>query len=233
MGVAKQLHQLQETDLELESSKQALRRTISQLGESRAVSEARARLNSGQQRLKELNQEQHSTEWEIDDLGTKLNAIQDKLYSGRIGNPKELGNLQREAEGMKARRAQLEEKALGIMEKVEQAEASVAALSDEFNRLEADWQSQQQQLTTDMEQLKTAISDLEYKQQLLLGEIDPQAVELYQELKKRKGKAVAGVEQGICSGCRISLTTSKLQQVRGGNIVQCDSCGRIMCLIRG
>ena len=44
MGVAKQLYQLQEVDLELESNEQALRQMTSQLGESRAV--VRAQLTS-------------------------------------------------------------------------------------------------------------------------------------------------------------------------------------------
>ena len=41
MGVAKQLYQLQEVDLELESGEQALARITSQLGESQAVVAAR------------------------------------------------------------------------------------------------------------------------------------------------------------------------------------------------
>ena len=228
MSVTKQLYQLQEVDLELESNEQALHQTASQLGESEAVVRTRNKLEQEHQHLEELNRQQHSLEWEIDDLSSKLTPTEEELYSGRIRNPKELTNLQHEIDILKAKRAQLEDKALEIMDQVEVATKSVATIDSELKELESEWHSQQQQLSTNMEQLKTTLSDLRYKRQLLLAEIDPQAIELYQELKKRKGHAVAKVERGICRGCRISLPTTELQRARGDSLVQCSSCGRIL-----
>lgn len=230
MSVAKQLYQLQEVDLELESNEQALSQIVSQPGESKAVARAQAKLTSERQRLEELSHQQRSAEWEIDDLSNKISAVEEKLYGGRIGNPKELANLQHDVETLKARRNQLEDKALAIMEQVEQVTASVASQSSELKTLEADWRSQQQQLSTEMERLKTKLSELNYKRQLLSAEINPQTIEFYSELKKHKGTAVAKVEQGICRGCRISLPTAELQRTRDDSLVQCSSCGRILFL---
>jgi len=87
MSDAKQLYQLQEVDLELESGEQALSRITSQLGESQEVVKVRNRLTLEQQRLAELEQQQHSVEWEIDDLGNKVAILEQKLYGGGITNP--------------------------------------------------------------------------------------------------------------------------------------------------
>ena len=230
MNVAKQLYQLQEVDLELESNEQALSQIASQLGKSQAVVRTQAELRSENQRLEELKRQQHSAEWEIEDLVNKLVPAEEKLYSGRIKNPKELTNLQHEIDGLKARRNQLEDKALEIMDQVELATATVATKSNELKTLETEWHSRQQQLSTNMEQLKTILSDLKQKRQLLSAKIDPQAIELYHELRKQKGTAVAKVEQGICRGCQISLPTTELQRARSGSLVQCSSCGRILFL---
>lgn len=230
MGAAKQLYQLQEVDLELESNEQALKQITSQLGESQEVVRVRSRLISERQRLEELRRQQHSSEWEIDDITSKLTATEDKLYSGSVGNPKELANLQHEADGLKLRRSQLEDKALDVMEQVELAAGSVTTISSQLKTLEAEWQSQQQQLSSEMEKLKAVMSALQYKRQTLSAEIDPEAVELYHELKKQKGTAVAKVEQGICRGCGISLSASELQRARSGILTQCSSCGRILFL---
>ena len=230
MTVANQLYQLQEIDLAIESSEQALSQIASQLGESKAVVRAQAELTLENQRLEELRHQQHSAEWEIDDLVAKLAIAEDKLYSGSIRNPKELTSLQQEVDGMRARRSQLEDRALVIMEQVELAMASVASKSSELKTLEAEWRSQQKQLSAEMEQLKTKLSDLNHKRQLLLAKIDPQAVEIYSELKKQKGTAVAKVEQGICCGCRISLPITELQRARSDSLVRCSSCGRILFL---
>lgn len=230
MGVAKQLYQLQEVDLEIEASEQTLNRMVSQLGKNQVVVEAQTRLTSEQGQLDALKHRQRSTEREIDDLVSKITTAEEQLYSGRIKNPKELTSLQHEVNVLKAKRDQLENKALEVMDQVEQAEANVAAADGEFNKLEVEWHHQQQQLSADIEALKSKLSDLRDKRQLLSAEIDPQAVAVYDKLRKQKGQAVAKVEQGICRGCRISLPFSELQQARSGNLVQCSSCGRILFL---
>jgi len=230
MSIANQLYQLQEVDLAIEANEQAQSQIAGQLGESKAVVGAQAKLALEQQRLEELGHQQRSAEWEIDDLVAKLAIAQDKLYSGEIRNPKELASLQQEVDTLKARRNQLEDRALAIMEQVELATVSVASKSSELKTLEAEWRNQQQQLSTEMEQLKTILSELNHKRQLLLAKIDPEAVELYNELKKQRGTAVAKVEQGICRGCQISLPITELQWARSESLVRCSSCGRILFL---
>jgi predicted nucleic acid-binding Zn-ribbon protein len=230
MSVAKQLYQLQEVDLELESKELAVKQITSQLGESEALADARNRLAQEQKRLEELSHQQRSLEWEIDDLTSKLTTAERDLYSGRIRNPKELTGLQQEAEALKARRNQLEDKDLEIMEQADSDRKNITSLSTELKTIETDWQSRQQKLTAELEELRNALVNLRQRQQLLAAGIDSETLELYHKLRKGKGTAVARVEQGICRGCRISLPVNELQQTRSGGLVQCGSCGRILYL---
>jgi predicted nucleic acid-binding Zn-ribbon protein len=230
MNLARQLYQLQELDQEIDSDEKALKQVTSQLGESQAVLEARSQLQSEQQHLEELKHQQHSAEWEIDDIAIRIAAAEKSLFSGSIKNPKELASLQQDVDMLKKRRGQLEEKALEIIEQVEQSEAGVAEMSGELKTLTADWQRQQKQLAGEKTRLQTALADLKQRWQLLSAEIEPETVEFYQQLRKGKGTAVARVEQGICRGCRISLPTTDLQRARGNRLVHCSSCGRILFL---
>jgi len=230
MNLARQLYQLQELDVEIESDEQALKRVTSQIGESQAVLESQARLESEQQSLEELKHQQHTAEWEIDDVTTKIAAAEESLFSGRIKSPKELASLQQEVEMFKARRGRLEEKALSVIDQVEQAEAAVAKTNSELKTLTAEWRRQQKQLAEEKTRLQAALADLKQKWQQLSEQVEPETVEFYQVLRKGKGTAVARVEQGICRGCRISLPTTDLQRARGRNLVQCSSCGRILFL---
>lgn len=230
MIITKQLYQLQELDLQIEADEQSLRQMISQLGESLAVTRARNQVATENQRLEELKKQQHSLEWDIDDITSKINPAEEKLYGGRVGNPKELASLQHEVEILKTKRSQLEDNVLEIMEQIELAESSVASNSNELTKLEAEWQNQQQQLSVKLDELKRAFADLQLKRQQLSASIEAQAIELYEKLRKQKGTAVAKVEQGICQGCRISLSAAQLQQVRSGNLMQCSNCGRILFL---
>ena len=230
MGIAKQLYQLQEVDLEIESNEQSLKQVLSQLEDNRVVVQAQTRLASEQQKLDELARQQRSAEGDIDDLVSKIKDFEVKLYSGKINNPKELSSLQYEVEILKNKRNHLENNALDVMSQVEQAEASVAEADSDLKKLETEWQAQQKQLSADVEKIKSDLSELGHKRQLVLDDIDPAAVRVYDRLRKQKGWAVARVEQGICRGCRIALSSSELQQVRSGDLVQCSTCGRILFL---
>lgn len=228
MSIARQLYQLQEVDLDLEANEQVLNQIASQLGESETVIETRNKLARERQHLEELIQQQRSLEWEVDGLTTKLTTADEELYSGRIRNPKELTSLQQEIDSLKIRRHKLEDQLLEVMEQVELTTRDVAALNSQLEVVTAEWQNQQQRLHAELERVKAVISSLQEKRKLVAKEIDWQAIETYQELKKQRGTAIARVEQGICYGCRLLIPVTELQRVRSGSLVRCSSCGRIL-----
>ncbi|MFC1953273.1 zinc ribbon domain-containing protein [Chloroflexota bacterium] len=216
--------------MELESNEQDFKRISSQIGESEAVIETQQALAEADNVLEEIVQVQHTVEWDIEDISSKLATEEEKLYSGRVSNPKELTDLQNEANLLKTRQAQLEEKVLEIMEQVELATSNHAALESELKKLVSEWRKQQKELTAELKRLKGVISNQKERRQILVAEIDTQAVEIYQGLKKQKGTAVAQVEQGLCRGCRIVLPVNEFREARTGNMVRCGSCGRILFL---
>lgn len=230
MSIARDLFQLQEIDLALEANVQAQARVSAHLGESQLVLDARKKLADAQKKLEDLNKEQKSTEWEIEDLTGKIKTIDKKLYGGKISNSKELSNLQTEMEDLKKKRSGLEDKALGLMDDVESTRQSVATSTDGLVKLEAQWREQHKQLTAELEQLKAKRLELQASHDKLAVIIEKQALATYQELRKRKGTAVAKVERGTCQGCRIVLSQSELQQAKGGGLVRCGSCGRVIFL---
>ena len=230
MSLARQLHDLQKIDLALKSNEQAQVRISSQLGESREIARVRARLADEQDRLEELIHQQHSLEWEVDDHSVKVSTTEEKLFSGRIRNPKELANLQREDEELKARQSQLEDRVLELMDQAEATTTAVKTSTAELARLEGEWRDQQQRLSTELTQLKESHADLTQKREEQVTQIESATIEVYQQLQTQKGTAVARVEQGICRGCQITLPTTEIQQVRGGGLVRCSNCGRILYL---
>lgn len=230
MGVAKQLFQLQEIDLEIDAAEQARDRISGQLGESGAIDRAQEQVRREKQRLEELRRRQHDLEWQLDDISAKMAEVEEKLFSGRVQSPKELTALQQELDIFKAKRDKVEETALGTMDEVESGEADIAGRLTELEAMRGEWQRQQQQLSGELEKVQGALADLGRRRQLLADEVPPQAAALYESLRQGKNLAVARVEQGICRGCRISLPMSELQRVKGSDLVRCGSCGRILFL---
>jgi predicted nucleic acid-binding Zn-ribbon protein len=228
MSITKQLYQLQEIDLEIESCTQNLQKIASQMGKDKAVVDIRNRLANESEKLEELKKQQRSIELDIDDTNSKLANYEAQLYSGKIGNPKELANLQQEVVNLKAMRTGLEEKTLEIMSQVEILTDKVAAVGGDLKLIEAEWQHKQQQLSTDIDRIKKELSGFEAKRQLISSRIESRAMGLYCQVRDQKGRAVVKVVQGICSGCRLLLPSIDLHRSRSGNLVQCNSCGRIL-----
>lgn len=226
MSIVGLLYELQQTELEIETDERLLSEK-SRLGESRELTRARNELALEQKRLDEMKRQERSIDADVDDISAKLKAAEEKLYGGRIGNPKELASLQHEVEGMKTTRGRLEEKALDIMGEIEALIKKVDILKGEFKKAEAEEQQKQQQLSGEIEALKLKLAELKDQQQELTSSLDTKTIEFYRRLRKQKGMAVARVEKGRCLGCRILLATTELQRARNG-IVQCSSCGRIL-----
>ena len=230
MSIASQLYQLQEFDIDLDSSEKALELATRQLADRSALNEGQGRLDAARQRLQELTKQQRGQETEIEDIAAKLKPIELKLYSGQVRNPKELGDLQREAEALKRQQAQLEDKELETMEKSEHASKDISSHESGLKKAEAEWQGRQVTLKAEIEALNAKLANLKERRQILLAGIDLQAAAVYQDVKKKRGTAVARVERGLCTGCRIALPVNEFQKARSGALVRCGSCGRILYL---
>jgi predicted nucleic acid-binding Zn-ribbon protein len=228
MPVTKQLYELQELDSEIENAHQTLDLKKGEVGKREELDAAQKKLATDQKALEELKHKRREAEAELDDTTSKIRAVEEQLYGGKINNPKELGNLQHEANTMKGLSDQQETRALEAMENAEAAEKALTAATEKFHKLEVEWQQQQKQLKADIESLNKTLAELTEKRKLLVSQIEPEAVDLYEKVRKQKKQAVAKVEQGICRACRISLSASVLQKARGGKPVLCGTCGRIL-----
>lgn len=230
MSIAQQLYHLQELDTEIESGQQALQRMIGQLGESAIMVKLRADLASTGKDLEELKHQQQSLEWEDDDISAKLKKFEEELYSGRIRNPKELSSLQQDIEMLKHNRSKIDDKLLALMDQTDSTAKQISDLNMQFKKVEAQWQSEQKQLNTEIEQTRASLAKLEQERKSLVTLLDPTLFGLYENIKKIRKTAVARIAQGTCSGCHIQLPVTDMQKARSGNVVQCSSCGRILCL---
>ena len=141
-----------------------------------------------------LTAQQKSTEWEIDDLTTKIKDTEKKLYGGKIFNSKELSSLQQETDDLKKRRSVLEDKSLGLMDQLELTAKAITASKEELSKLEIQWQAQQKQLMVELLQLKASQTVLESNRQQITALID--ADTLFHLSGTQKKERIGGRESG-------------------------------------
>ena len=79
MSKVKQLHELQEIDLDIEHKNETLTQIKSRLGKDDDLISARLALDTARKRLAELEHQQRTAEWGVDDIGKKIAHEEKKL----------------------------------------------------------------------------------------------------------------------------------------------------------
>jgi hypothetical protein len=228
MNSPAQLYKLQHIDQELHERQQALDEIKTQLSDDKALAGAKSTLASQKTRLTEMGKRQKEAEWELEDLQEKVNQVDAKLYGGKVKNPKELVNLDLESKELHKVIRQKEDALLELMSEVEDIQARAEGSNQELKQVSQEWHRKQQSLTRRKSEVEAELASFQQSRQELAAEISPEALALYDEVRTAKEQAVAKVGRGRCQGCHISLPTTQWQKAKAGNLVQCDSCGRIL-----
>lgn len=201
-----------------------------QIGESEALIAAREKAGEERQVVTQRRSRLSETEWSVDEVRSKAAEVESKLYGGTIRNPKELSDLDADLSSLKVQVAKREDVLLSLLVEIEDAEAQLAGAEAALGEVESEWNQHQAALLEEKAQLEPRIASLQASHDNQSPAVDASSLRLYQLLRERRGgQAVAGVERGMCQGCRITLPMSVLQKARSGiTLVQCVSCERIL-----
>lgn len=230
MSLAKSLYGLHQVDLEIQKKREILDEVSRQLGEKEALVKTRASLLDDEKHLAEIEKQQRDVEWEIDDLRSAIAKVNEKLYGGKVKNPKELLSFDQEVGIFKMNLGRKEDDLLEVMTEVEATQDTVKLATERLKKLEADWRREQKILAQNQAEVEGQLVELAEKRQAATAGISAEALEVYEGMRSKKGQAVVKVEQGRCQGCRLTLPVNELQRARAGSLVRCSSCGRILYL---
>jgi predicted nucleic acid-binding Zn-ribbon protein len=230
MSLVGQLYNLQQIDVKLQKKQQELDDIENQLSDDKALVAAESELASQKAQLEDARKKQKNFEWELEDIQEKVRQIDSKLYSGKTKDPKELVNLEKEVKGLKSQIRPKEDALLGFMSQVEEMEAKVKTTTEELERLKREWKQNQETLGQRKSEVETMLVKLRGDRSGLVQQIDSEALNTYERLRLIKGQAVVKVERGKCQGCHIAVPTSQWQKAKAGDLIQCNSCSKILYL---
>jgi predicted nucleic acid-binding Zn-ribbon protein len=163
-------------------------------------------------------------------VNAKLKTNQDRLYSGRVRNPKELSNLQDEANALRRRVSELEDEELELMITVEEEEAELAERQARLRQIEATWRQEQVALQAEKERLELRLAELEEARGRMRGRTGAASLAEYDDLAARYGGVgVALLKRGICQMCGVDVPTGVARAVeRGEGMHYCPVCNRLL-----
>ncbi len=201
------------------------------------LAEIRDEANAGERTFGELRlqldamaRDQMRFEHEIDSMTQKIAAEERRLFDGSVANSRELGSIQHEVENLKRRRTDREDELLALLEqrealeaRIAEAEAAAAVLRGRVEETAATTSDELREVETD---LAARIAD----RVGLVSQLDPELVELYDDLRRTKrGVGAAALVDGVCQGCHEQLSSVEIDRLkRTDGIKRCEHCRRIL-----
>ena len=230
MSLAKRVFELQQVEQLIQAGRKQLDGIDGRINRNQAFEQAGINLSAAEKDLAGLEKQYKELDAEAETLRAQIKQVNDRLYGGKINNPKELQGYEQEGNMLKANLARKDDKLLELMEKIEAGKVAGRKLKEIHKSAGTAWQAEKGELQAQADKLKSEFAALENKRIEILNSVDRDTLAIYEGIRSRKGQAVVKVEQGRCLGCRVTLSISELHHVRGNAIVLCDNCGRILYL---
>ncbi len=229
-----ELWQKQQLEIEkkLEASK-PFKENLKKLGEEKEVLLTKEQeLNEKKHQLLQLRQSAKKTEDHLADLESKRHKITKELYGGSITSPKELSSLEDKGRSLDNQINKSLELYLELEEKRAITEKSITNEDELFIAAKNLYNRKARALKKDWEDSKTRIENLSSQILQVEEKIPPQLLAKYKRLQTRLGtNTLVEVRKGICVGCGIKLSSLLYQQLRLGELVQCENCGRLLLIL--
>lgn len=230
MNQAFQLFRLQQVDSQLDQAHARLREIDTILKNDEAVREAEERLAKAAQELEGAKKELRKAEETAKNQRQKIKHTDDQLYGGKVQNPKELQDLQREGEALRRYLEVLEERQLEAMLVADEMAAAYESAEKALGETRAQLIESHAALLGERRQITQQAKQWLAERQAAASPISPADVAHYDQLRKRRaGIAVVKVSDKSCAACGTELSTAYYQAALvSKELHHCENCGRIL-----
>lgn len=228
MSVTERLWELQNVMSRLVEKERALSTRPESFAEvDREYRAATDQITKLETRVQELGKERRKLDGELQDAQQQLKKYQSQLM--QVKNQVQYSAAWKEIDTARKKVKDLEDADLKVMADIEDSENQLKALQETTVGLKSrhdqeyeSWQSSLGDLRTEVEKIRQKVADIE------TGIPETIRRQFHRIFQQRQGVAVARVINDSCSGCRVRLRPSAVQQVRRGEVISCEGCGRIV-----
>lgn len=229
----KLLWDLQELDLKIRATEQQSKEAPALSGVDEAstrLKELEQLLTDKMQHFKEDQKKLKNLEMRTQKMVEDREKLKENMYDGTVTSVKELEQMQRKMELLAEEKNSLEEEVLVLMESLEEQEGSLEQLKKEVESAAEDLKEKETMLEKKLTRLEEELKDLQEKRSLLADQVEPKFLDRYNLLaEKHKGQPLARVEDEICGGCRVFVSSALRGHLYNPEaMVYCENCGRLL-----
>ena len=221
---------LQQIDTKIDRCRKRINEITSTLDDNRAVADAAKNVDRATESMQTAAKEHGGIQGEIDIVTSKHENGEKRLYSGTVTNPKELKDLQDQGEALSRRIAELEDAKLEAMIMEEDCKEGLEDALGHHDVALHERKMLEQKLNAESKTNYDNVKKLQGEREVALNSIAEELVNSYEVARsKYRGIAVVLIDDGMCSGCGLGVSTGHIQAARSGDsMVTCDNCHRFL-----
>lgn len=230
MSASLGLYRLQQVDRQIDRARAQLDTIRKTLENDTELQQALKRVTTAQTDNHHASHSLKNAEAEVDAQKIKIEHAESSLYGGRVQNPKELQDLQKEVASLKKYLVTLEERQLEAMVKAESTENDLQSVKTELEKIQARLGNEHKNLIADQTSISIELEQLAEEREAALGPIESNLLQAYEDLRQQKrGVAVTEISDNACSSCGTTVNAALQQNARSQKqLAYCSSCGRIL-----
>ena len=193
------------------------------------LQQAKASIEAIRAKLDGARKDIRTKEKELEYQAAQRKKLEAKLYE--VKTNKEYSAVLAEIESAKVEKDRIEEEILALMELQERLGREVVEADARLRPQEAEAKVQEAAATEELRALEVDVEAARSEREGVVRDVPRDLLVQYARLLKgRAGLAVALVgSNGICSGCRVTLTPQRFNEVRqSSQILVCENCGRFL-----